>query len=133
MSRTTVAGDTDRMMGEIPQSMPREIGADCHIRSVDHSNHDATDIPKHRMACGAMDRPRGHDGEPDRTSAIKIKGKSRLVDPAIERRLMALIPDGSSALNIRRDGTAVESLTGQSPGRHQDNALPAQPRLSAQA
>ena len=78
------------MMGEIPQSMPREIGADCHICSVDHSNHDATDIPKHRMAGDAMDRPEGHNGEPDRTKCDQVKGKSRPVDPAIEARIIRL-------------------------------------------
>lgn len=42
------------------------------------------------MAGDAMDRPEGHDGEPDRTKRDQIKGKSRLVDPAIEARIIRL-------------------------------------------
>jgi hypothetical protein len=49
--------DTNWMTGEVSQPLMREICADCHVRSIDHSDNDATDIPKQRMTGDAMDRP----------------------------------------------------------------------------
>jgi hypothetical protein len=80
--------DTNWVLGEVPQSMSRKIGADRHICAINHGDDGATEVPKKRMAGDAMDRPEGHDGEPNRTKGDQVKGQRRLVDPTIESRII---------------------------------------------
>jgi hypothetical protein len=82
--------DTNWMMSEVPQSIAREIGADCHIRPVDHRESNTTEVPEGRTVGDMVDRAQGHDRYPDRTKRDQVKGQSRLVNPTIETRIIWL-------------------------------------------